>query len=190
MLKLSFHHVFATLDRHCGFFAIFLMIQELDPNIIELLRKLKSPVCMHVKCFCRVLNPIKATLSLVIHTRLYHHRVILLYTPPFIDAQNFLIFFTASPQEPQLYIPGLGVISLSSQVRNSFSCLKYIENLMVQVKSRFRYYKSLSFIMYVFVREEFSFDRLYYLCFGIFLNKCYVSTLGLYQFFGLVNFNY
>ena len=31
-----------------------------------------------------------------------------------------------------------------------------------------------------FVREEFSFNRLYYLCFGIFLNECYVSILGLY----------
>ena len=143
-----------------------------------------------MKCFCRVLNPIKATSSLVTNTRLQHHRVILLYTPPFIDAHNFLIFFTASPQEPQLYIPRLGVISLSSQVRNSFSCLKYIENFMVQVKSSFRYYKSLSSIMYVFVREEFSFDRLYYLCFDIFLNECYVSIMGFYQLFGVVNFNY
>ena len=47
-------------------------------------------------------------------------------------------------------------------------------------KSSCRYYKSLSTIMYVFVREEFSFNRLYYLCFGIFLNGCYVSRLGLY----------
>ena len=44
--------------------------------------------------------------------------------------------------------------------------------------------------MYFYVREEFSFDRLYYLCFGIFLNECYVSTLGLYWLFGVVNFNY
>ena len=29
--------------------------------------------------------------------------------------------------------------------------------------------------MYFYVRKEFSFDRLYYLCFGIFLNECYVS---------------
>ena len=57
------------------------------------------------------------------------------------------------------------------------STLKYIENFMVQVKSSFRYYKSLSSIMYVFVREEFSFDKLYYLCFGIFLNECYGCTL-------------
>ena len=55
----------------------------------------------------------------------------MLYTPPFTDAHNFLIFFIASPQEPQLYILGVGVISLSSQVRNSFSCLKYIENFMM-----------------------------------------------------------
>ena len=48
---------------------------------------------------------------------------------------------------------------------------------MVQVKSSFRYYKSLSSIMYVFVREEFSFDNLYYLCFGIFLNECYGCAL-------------
>ena len=47
-------------------------------------------------------------------------------------------------------------------------------------KSSCRYYKSLSTIMYVFVREEFSFNRLYYSCFGIFLNECYVSSLGLY----------
>ena len=135
---------------------------------------------MHVKCFHLVLNPIKAKSSLITHTLLYHHWVIMLYTPPFTDAHNFLIFFIASSQEPQLYILGVGVISLSSQVRNSFSCLKYIENFMMYVKSSFRYYKSLSSIMYVFVRKEFSFDRLYYLCFGIFLNEYYVSTLGLY----------
>ena len=32
-----------------------------------------------------------------------------------------------------------------------------------------------------FVREEFSFNKLYYLYFGIFLNKCYVSRLVLYS---------
>ena len=31
--------------------------------------------------------------------------------------------------------------------------------------------------MYAFVREEFSFDKLYYLCIGIFLNECYGCTL-------------
>ena len=47
-------------------------------------------------------------------------------------------------------------------------------------KNSCRYYKILLIIMYVFVREEFSFNRLYYLYFGIFLNECYVSRLGLY----------
>ena len=31
--------------------------------------------------------------------------------------------------------------------------------------------------MYDFVREEFSFDHLYYFYFGIFLNECYGCTL-------------
>ena len=44
--------------------------------------------------------------------------------------------------------------------------------------------------MYFHIREEFLFDRLYCLCFGILLSECYVSTLGLYWFFGVVNFNY
>ena len=47
-------------------------------------------------------------------------------------------------------------------------------------KSSCRYYKCLSTIIYVFFREEFSFNRLYYLCFGIFLNECYVSRLRSY----------
>ena len=58
MLKPSFDQVFAMLDRHCGFFAIKYSICtihnsavkklsycKLDPNKIELLRKVKSPVC-------------------------------------------------------------------------------------------------------------------------------------------------
>ena len=50
--------------------------------------------------------------------------------------------------------------------------------------------KSLSSIMYFHIREKFSFDMLYCLYFGILLNECYVSTLGLYWCFGVVNFNY
>ena len=53
------------------------------------------------------------------------------YTAIYTNAHNFLVSFIASPQEPQLYIPRPGFISLSSYVRNSFSCLKYIENFMV-----------------------------------------------------------
>ena len=155
-----------------------------------------------MKCSCRVLNPMKAKSSLVTNTRLRNNRVVLLFTSSIhisashaalhqllLITTNLLIFRSASPHF-QNFFSEVGVISLSSQVRNSFSSLKYIKNFMVQVKSSFRYYKILSTIKYVFVREEFSFDRLYYFYFGIFLNECYVSTLELYQLFGVVNFNY
>ena len=44
--------------------------------------------------------------------------------------------------------------------------------------------------MYFHIREVFSFDMLYCLCLGIWLNERYVSTLGLYWLFGAVILNY
>ena len=44
--------------------------------------------------------------------------------------------------------------------------------------------------MYFPIGEVFSFDMLYCLCFGIWLNEHYVSTLGLYWYFGVVNLKY
>jgi len=44
--------------------------------------------------------------------------------------------------------------------------------------------------MYLHIGEIFSFDILYCLCIGIWLNEHYVSTLGLYWLFGIVNLKY
>ena len=44
--------------------------------------------------------------------------------------------------------------------------------------------------MYFHIGKVFSFDILYCLCLGIWLNKHYVNTLGLYWLFGVVNLKY
>ena len=104
-------------------------------------------------------------------TWLWYSRVVLLFTSPLhrsaSNAILLIIFRSASPHF-QNFLSEVGVISLSSQVRNSFSSLKYIEFYCVG-KSSCRHYKSLSTIMYVFVREEFSFNRLYLLVLWYFL---------------------
>ena len=67
-------------------------------------------------------------------TWLWYSRVVLLFTSPLhISASNaiLLIIFKSVSPHFQNFVLEVGVISLSSQVRNSFSSLKYIENFMV-----------------------------------------------------------
>ena len=61
MQKPSFNQVFATLARHRGFSAIKyslpldnkeIELLKLNPNKIELLRKVKSPVALEVLLLC------------------------------------------------------------------------------------------------------------------------------------------
>ena len=70
-------------------------------------------------------------------TRLSYNRVVLLFNSSFHRSTShailLIIFRSASPHF-QIFLSEVGVISLSSQVRNSFSSLKYIENFIVQVK--------------------------------------------------------
>ena len=94
---------------------------------------------------------------------------------------------------PQLYIPGFGVsnlaiISLSSQVQKPYHNLMHKEKFLTLVRNSFRYWKGLSAKMYFHIRKVFSFDMMYCLCFNIWLNECYVSTLEEYWLFGVANF--